>query len=94
MTQAIRTLHIGNYSKEDLDVIFKFAINLDNKDLIGYFSTNNVISYDNDLLLYIEIIDSLIKVFEIEEKYENCSILMSQKEKAISIISKKTKNYV
>jgi len=94
MIQSIRALHIGEYTKEDIEVIFNFVINLDNKDLISYFNANNIISYDNDLVMYIEIIDSLIKIYEIDEKYEKCSDLMAQKQKSLSIMNKKTKDYV
>jgi len=89
--QSIRLLHIGEYTNGDIETIYNFVINLDNKDLISYFTTNNVLSYNNDLELYIEILDSLIKIFESDEKYEECSDLMSQKHKALLIIKEKNK---
>lgn len=91
MLQGIRLLHIGEYSDTDLEMIYNFTINLDKKDLISYFNTNNVFSYDSDLELYIEILNSLIKIFEIEEKYEKCSDLMGQKQLALSITKEKNK---
>jgi len=94
MLIAIKTLHSGQCSKSDAESIFNFATILDKKDLIDYFSTNTIISYKNDLELYIEILDSLIKIYENDEKYEKCSDLMAQKEKSLSIMNKKTKDYV
>ena len=52
--------------------------------------TNTVLSYDNDLELYIEIVNGLIKIFEDQEAYEKCAVLLEKKNDALSIMELKT----
>ena len=92
--QAIRVLHLGNYTDNDIEMIYDFTRNLDNETLNRYFIANNVISYNNDLELYVEIIDTLIKVFETKEEYEKCSILMKKKKESQKIMKAKKNEYV
>jgi len=91
--QAIRVLYVNQYTKEDLEMIYNFTINLDNKVLNGYFIANTALSYENDLELYLEVVDALIKIYERNEEYEKCAELMAQKNKSLKIIKNKTKNY-
>jgi hypothetical protein len=63
---------------------------IDNEILIDYNNTCTVLSYDNDLELYIEIIDSLILVFEEREEYEKCEKLKNKKDDSIEIINANT----
>ena len=92
--QAIRLLHIGDYTDNDINMIYDFTRNLDNETLIRYHITNSVIAYNNDLELYIEIVDKLISIFETKEEYEKCAILMKKKKKSNTIMKTKTKEYV
>ena len=89
--QAIRAIHYGNIDDNDMETIFSFILKLDNEELNYYFNTNTVISYENDLELCIEIITSLISIYEIQEKYERCDVLLKKKKKALSIIKLKEK---
>jgi len=89
--QAIRILHIGAYTDSELQMIYDFLKSLDNDSLNLYHNTNTVVSYDNDLELYIEITDALIKIFEDQEAYEKCAVLLNKKTEALDIIKIKTK---
>lgn len=89
LLQATRIIHIGNYDDTETRMIYDFLRNLDNATLIDYFSTSSVLSYNNDLELYVEVIDSMIKIFEVEEEYEKCQILYNKKEDAVRIMSTK-----
>ena len=71
-------------------MIHNFCKSLDNDTLISYHITNTVISYDNDLELYIEIRDSLILVFEEREEYEKCEKLKNKKDDSTEIIKNNT----
>lgn len=90
LLQATRVLHVDNYDDEDLTMIYNFMINIDNDILNDYNNTCTILSYDNDLELYIEIIDSLILVFEEREEYEKCEKLKNKKDDSIEIINTNT----
>lgn len=90
LIQATRVLHIGNYDEDDIKMVFDYIISLDNEILNDYYSTCTILTYNNDLELYIEIIDALIKIYEEREEYENCELLMIKKEESENIINSNT----
>jgi hypothetical protein len=90
LLQATRVLHVDNYDEEELTMIYNFVINLDNEILNDYNNTCSILSYDNDLELYIEIVDSLIMIFEEREEYEKCELLLFKREESKEIINSKT----
>jgi hypothetical protein len=90
LLQATRVLQVGNYDEDELIMVFNFMTAIDNEILNEYFNTCTIISYDNDLQLYIEIIDVLIKIFEEREEYEKCEILVNKKEESLIIMENKT----
>jgi hypothetical protein len=65
-------------------------INIDNDILNDYNNTCTILSYDNDLELYIEIIDSLIQIFEDREEYEKCELLLFKRDESLEIMNSKT----
>lgn len=89
LLQATRVLHIGNYDEDELKMIYNFIISLDNEVLNDYHNSSTIITYDNDLELYIEIVESLINIFEENEEYEKCLKLKNKKEESIKIIQLK-----
>lgn len=90
LLQATRVLHVDNYDNDELTMIYNFVINLDNDILNDYNNTCTILSYDNDLELYIEIVDSLIMIFEEKEEYEKCELLLFKREESVEIINSKT----
>lgn len=90
LLQATRVLHIDNYDDDELTMIYNFVVNLDNDILNDYNNTCTILSYDNDLELYIEIVDSLIVIFEEREEYEKCELLLFKREESVEIINSKT----
>ena len=90
LLQATRILHVGNYDEDELIMIYNYLIALDNDILNDYFNTCTILSYDNDLQLYIEILDALIVIFEDREEYEICEMLKHKKDDAIEIMENKT----
>jgi hypothetical protein len=90
LLQATRVLHVDNYDEAELTMIYNFVINLDNEILNDYNNTCSILSYDNDLELYIEIVDSLIVIFEEREEYEKCELLLFKREESKEIINSKT----
>jgi hypothetical protein len=71
-------------------MIYGYVIHIDDEILNDYYNTCTIFTYDNDLELYIEIIDALIKIFEEREEYEKCEILIKIKDQSNKIINKKT----
>jgi hypothetical protein len=90
LLQATRVLHVDNYDNDDLTMIYNFMVNIDNDILNDYNNTCTILSYDNDLELYIEIIDSLIQIFEDKEEYEKCELLLFKRDESLEIINSKT----
>ena len=90
LLQATRVLHVDNYDDEDLTMIYNFMINIDNDILNDYNNTCTILSYDNDLELYVEIIDSLIQIFEDREEYEKCELLLFKRDESLEIMNSKT----
>lgn len=86
LLQATRVLHIGNYNENELNMIKKFLLSLDSDSLNTYNNTQTIISYNNDLELYLEIIDAMIHIYEINENYEVCHVLNQKKNQAINIL--------
>lgn len=89
LLQATRVLHIGNYDEDDLNMIYGFITSIDNEVLNDYYNTSTILTYDNDLELCIEIIESLITIFEENEEYEKCIELVNKKNESIKIIQTK-----
>ena len=90
LLQATRVLNNGEYDEDELIMIFNFMTAIDNEILNDYNNTCTIISYDNDLQLYIEIIDALIKTFEEREEYEQCELLKNKRDEALTIMKSKT----
>ena len=64
LLQSTKVLEGGLYDEEDLRMIYGYMIHIDDEILNDYYNTCTIFTYDNDLELYIEIIDALIKIFE------------------------------
>jgi hypothetical protein len=90
LLQAMRVLHVGNYDEDELVMVTNFMVAVDNEILNDYNNTCTILTYDNDLELYVEILDALISIFEDREEYEICSVLKEKKEDAEIIIENKT----
>ena len=82
LLQAMRVLHVGNYDEDELVMVTNFVVAVDNEILNDYNNTCTILTYDNDLELYVEILDALISIFEEREEYEICSVLKEKKEDA------------
>jgi hypothetical protein len=90
LLQSTRILHNDNYDENELEMITNFMVAVDNEILNEYNDTCTILSYDNDLQLYIEILDALIVIFEDREEYEICEMLKHKKDDAIEIMENKT----
>ena len=88
LLQSIRILHVGGYSEDELEMIYKSTVKVDNDLLFYYLASNTILSYESDLELFIEIIDSLISIYELREEYEKCVLLKNKKEESIKILNK------
>ena len=58
--------------------------------LNDYNNKCTILSYNNDLELYVEILNSCILIFEKREEYEKCQKLKDKKEESIKIMKTKT----
>jgi hypothetical protein len=90
LIQATRVLSFDNYDEDELEMIYNFIINVDNEVLIDYNMNCTILIYNNDLELYIEIVDALTYIFEDREEYERCQKLQEKRNDAIIILDKNT----
>lgn len=90
LLQATRVLHIGNYDENELASIYDFIVGLDETVLSDYYNTCSILTYPNDLELYIEILEVLIKIYEEKEEYEKCNYLMKKKNQSDIIKTQNT----
>lgn len=90
LLQSTRVLHNNDYDEDELSMITNFIVAVDNEILNEYNNTCTILSYDNDLQLYIEILNALIKIFEEREEYEICESLKNKKDDSIEIMENKT----
>ena len=89
LLQATRVLHVGNYDDDEVQMIYDFLRNVDNELILEYNSRSTILSYNNDLELYVEIIDAMLLILEEKEEYEKCQNLKNKKEECIKIIKQK-----
>jgi len=90
LLQATRVLSKNNYDEDELVMITNFINAVDNDVLNEYNNTCTILSYDNDLQLYIEILDALIEIHEKREQYEICELLKHKKDDSLIIMESKT----
>jgi hypothetical protein len=90
LLQTMRVLHVGNYDEEELSMVYNFITSVTDDVLSDYKDTCSILSYENDLELYMEILDICIVIFENREEYEKCQKLKNKKEEVIKIIESKT----
>ena len=90
LLQATRVLSKNNYDEDELVMITNFINAVDNEILNDYNSTCSILSYDNDLQLYVEILDSLLEIYEEREQYEMCDLLKHKKDESLIIMTNKT----
>jgi hypothetical protein len=70
--------------------VYNFITSVTDDVLNDYKDTCTILSYENDLELYMEILDICIVIFEDREEYEKCQKLKDKKEEVIKIIENKT----
>lgn len=88
LIQATNALKINNNDVNELKTIYNFLLSLDNDTLIRYSGLQTLVTYNNDLELYLEIINSLIRVYEHNQEYERCIELLKQKNNTINLLTK------
>jgi hypothetical protein len=90
LLQATRVLSFNNYDDDELKMVYDFMISIDNEILNDYNMSCSIMIYNNDLELYVEILDALINIFEDREEYEKCQLLIDKKEESLIILEKNT----
>jgi hypothetical protein len=90
LLQATRVLSFNNYDEDELKMVYDFMISIDNEILNDYNMSCSIMIYNNDLELYVEVLDALINIFEDREEYEKCQLLIDKKEESLIILEKNT----
>lgn len=72
---------------DELRMVYDYLLFLDYNILITYFNNNTIPGFQNDLYIYIEVVNETIKVFEKMEEYEKCFKLKLKRDEAFKIIN-------
>ena len=90
LLQTTMVFDYDNCNDEDLDMVYKFLLSIDN-DTLNYYNSNcTITSYESDLDLFIEVLKITIEIFEDREEYEKCQLLKDKITEVIKIKDKKT----
>jgi hypothetical protein len=89
LIQSTKVLYDNKFDEDELTLIYDFLVSLDNEQLNSYYRSCSILSYENDLQLYIEIIERLLKIYENREEYEKCEILYKKLKESKIIINNK-----
>lgn len=88
LLQSTKVLNVINHDENDVKTIYNFLLSLDNDTLIRYSNLQTLVNYNNDLELYLQILNSLIRIYEHNEEYEKCTELLKQKNITINLLNK------
>ena len=85
----IQSLVILNqdHTDDELRMVYDYLLFLDYNVLFSYYTNNTIRGYQNDLYIYIEVVNKTIKVFEEIEDYEKCYKLKNKRDEALKIIN-------
>jgi hypothetical protein len=77
-----------DHTEDELRMVYDYLLFLDNSILNMYYNNNTIPGFQNDLYIYIEVVNETIKVFEKTEEYEKCFKLKLKRDEALKIINK------
>lgn len=86
--QSMLILKQDNYNDDELRMVYDYLLFLDYEILFSYFMSNTIQGYENDLCVYIDVVNETIKKFEMTEEYEKCNKLKLKREESLKIINK------
>jgi len=92
LLQAVKIIHTNADDKSELEIAYQFILQLTEETLQFYTTNCTILSYNNDLELFLELIDNLIKIYEGEDyqEYEKCYMLLKKKEYTLNFIKNQT----
>lgn len=93
LLQALRILHTGIYDDTEIRMIYDYLRGLDHESLRMFSESRAILSYENDLLFCVEIINLMLYILEKKEEYEKCQILKNKKDESLDIIKFKTEKH-
>ena len=84
--RALKTIREGNYNDNEIRMYFDYIKTFDDKKMNIFLDSYSSSEYNNDLEIYIELIDNLNEICEANEDYEKCVILQNKKKESLDII--------
>lgn len=91
IVQSLLILKHGQ-TEDELRMVYDYLLFLDYNILIMYFNNNTIPGFQNDLYIYIEVVNETIKIFEKMEEYEKCFKLKLKRDEALKIINDNKNN--
>lgn len=85
--QSIMILSRDDCTDDELRMVYDYLLFLDYDTLFSYVLKNTLPNYENDLFIYIDVVNKAIKLFEKTEEYEKCYKLKLKRELALEIIN-------
>lgn len=87
LMQAVKSLYDNNPSEYELNVAYEYILISSEETLSTYKERCSILSFNNDLELFIELTKKLIKIYEDMEEFERCSRLKKKMELSKEILN-------
>jgi len=69
LLRATTVLNKSNYNDNEILTVYKDLKNINNKTLKSFYKSQTIPTFENDLVLYMEILKKLYDIIEKNEKY-------------------------
>jgi len=70
-------------------VVYKFINDMEKETLIEFKKNQSMVSYENDLILYLEMIRYVRNLYEQREEYEVCAELIKKENECVMLLNNK-----
>lgn len=84
--QSMMILSQDDCTDDELRMVYDYLLFLDYDTLFSYVLKNTLPKYENDLFIFVEVVNKAIKIFEKSEEYEKCYKLKLKRDLALEII--------
>ncbi len=78
LLEALKILHTEEKNEMNMNLLYEYIL-LTDIDTLKIYKKEQTITPNNDLDIFMEIIDSVIEYYEINEEYERCDRLKNKK---------------
>lgn len=79
LLESVKIMNKKTQTDDEANTVFVYIISTELEELKEYKRKNTIISFENDLELFINVIDKLLLYYEVSEEFERCDCLYNRK---------------